>query len=179
LRDRRLPGGQFAGNGHRSSLNPLIATHAVVMDLTAGVFWAAAPPHQLGRFVAFDVNDWEKPLADRSIPEDAMLASGEYRRFLAAQTKLQDGWRALKRGQLDQSAACASSAEKDNPGFYRNAWLLAECRFRQRRHDEAALACQAALAGRPALAGERKKLEELATAITAAQAGAGRSGDRR
>jgi hypothetical protein len=53
LRDRRLPGGQFAGDGNRGSLNPLIATHSVVMDLTAGIFWAASPPHQLGKFVAF------------------------------------------------------------------------------------------------------------------------------
>lgn len=44
LRDRRLPNGQFPGNGHRSSLNPLIAPHAVVMNLTAGIVWAAAPP---------------------------------------------------------------------------------------------------------------------------------------
>ena len=51
LRDRRLPGGQLAGDGHRGSLNPLIATHAVVMDLTSGIFWAATPPHQLGKFV--------------------------------------------------------------------------------------------------------------------------------
>jgi hypothetical protein len=34
LRDRDLPGGVFAGDGHRGSLNAFIATHAVVMDLT-------------------------------------------------------------------------------------------------------------------------------------------------
>jgi hypothetical protein len=31
LRDRNLPGGAFAGNGHRSALNALIATHATVI----------------------------------------------------------------------------------------------------------------------------------------------------
>jgi hypothetical protein len=179
LRDRRLPGGQSAGNGHRSSLNPLIATHAVIMDLTAGVFWAGAPPHQLGRFVAFDVNDWDRPLADKSLPEDTLLASGEYRRFVAAQAQLQEGWRALKQRQFDQAAACASLADKDNPGFYRNAWLLAESRFRQHRLNEAARACRAALEGKPALGAERKKLGQLAQAIATAQQAPRPNPDRR
>ena len=46
LRDRLLPGGQNAGNGHRGSLNPLIATHAVVVP-THG---AAQRVGELGAF---------------------------------------------------------------------------------------------------------------------------------
>ena len=67
LRDRNLPGGAFAGNGHRATFNAFIATHATVMDLTDGIFWAASPPNQLGKFVAFDVQDFDHELPERTI----------------------------------------------------------------------------------------------------------------
>jgi hypothetical protein len=161
LRDRRLPGGGFAGNGHRGSLNPLIATHSVVMDLTAGIFWAATPPHQLGRFVAFDLNRPEKLLPDQALPDDPMLAAGEYKNYLAAKDELSNGWRALKSGGLDAALASARAAEKSNPGFYQNSWLVAEVLFQQGKQAEAAEACHQALAGKPALAGERQRIERL------------------
>jgi tetratricopeptide (TPR) repeat protein len=167
LRDRRLPGGQLAGDGHRGSLNPLIATHAVVMDLTAGIFWAATPPHQLGKFVAFDVNAPEKLLPEQAVPADPMLTDGEYAHHLAGKTNLSDGYLALKKGDLDAAKAFALEAETNNPGYYQNAWLLAEVLFRQGKHAEAAAACQRALDGKPALGGERRKVEELLKQCTA------------
>jgi hypothetical protein len=174
LRDRRLPGDRFAGNGHRGSLNPLIATHAVIMDLTRGIFWAAAPPHQLGRFVAFDVNGWEKVRAEESLAEDPLLASGEYKRYLNAREKLDQGWKAVKQRAYQMAADCAHQAETNNPGFYENAWLLAESFFHQGQYAEAARACQAASAGQPALAQERARIKALAGAIADQQAaGAG------
>ncbi len=161
LRDRRLVGDRAAGNGHRSALNPLIATHAVVMDLSAGLFWAASPPHQLGRFVAFDVADFEHALPDRSVPPDPMLASGEYRRYQSAQTELEAGWRALKAGQFDQARAHAEEAEQDNPGYYRNAWLLAASLQGEKHPEEARVAAERAQAGQPALGGERAAIRRL------------------
>ena len=160
LRDRKLTGGVFAGNGHRSSLDPLIATHAVIMDLTGGIFWAARPPHQLGRFVAFDLNDPEKLLPEQAVPEDPLLAGG-YDLYLAAKAGLSDGWRALKAGDPARALDDAQTAEKDNPGFYQNAWLRAEALFRQGKYPEAAEACRRALAGQPALAGERRRIGQL------------------
>jgi isopenicillin-N N-acyltransferase like protein len=165
LRDRRLPGGRFAGNGHRSSLNPLIATHAVLMDLTAGVFWAASPPHQLGRFVAFDVNDWENARPAETVAADPMLATGEYERHRVAVAKLEEGLQALQKQAFAAAAECARQAEKANPGFYRNSWLLAESLLRQGQPAEAARACQEALDRQPALGGERKRIEQLAREI--------------
>jgi tetratricopeptide (TPR) repeat protein len=161
LRDRRLPGGQFAGNGHRSSLNPLIATHSVIMDLTGGIFWAAAPPHQLGKFVAFDIDDPEKLLPEKAVAADSMQAGGGYELYLAAKAKLGDGLQALKQGDLDRAMDCAHQAEERNPGFYANSWLLAEGLFRQGKYPEAAQACRKALAGKPALAGERRRIQLL------------------
>lgn len=169
LRDRRLPGGVFAGNGHRKSPNPLIATHAVLMDLTRGIFWAAASPHQLGRFVAFDVNDWDNVLSGETIPADPMLANGEYERFGQAQAKLDDGLQALQKKNYAAAAECARQAEQANPGFYRNAWLLAESLLHQGQREAAAQACQRALDGQPALGGERKRLEQLAAEIAGLQ----------
>jgi len=167
LRDRRLVGDRFAGNGHRSALNPLIATHSVVMDLTAGVFWAASPPHQLGRFVAFDVNAFEQALPDKSMGEDPLRDSGEYRRYQSALKQLDQGGRALKAGKFATAQTCAEQAEKDNPGFYRNARLLAESFQGQGRSNEAAAVGQRALAGQPALAGERAAIQKLVRAADA------------
>jgi hypothetical protein len=163
LRDRELPGDRFAGNGHRSSLNPLIATHSVIMDLTGGIFWSATPPHQLGRFIAFDVNDPEKALPELAVAGDPMLTDGEYEIYLAAKAGLSDGWLALKQGDLVAAIHCAQLAEKNNPGFYQNSWLLAEVLFRQGKYPEAAAACRKALEGKPALARERRRIEQLLT----------------
>jgi isopenicillin-N N-acyltransferase like protein len=161
LRDRRLTGDRAAGNGHRSALNPLIATHAVVMDLTDGILWSASPPHQLGRFVAFDVSRFDQELPARTIREDPLLASGEYARFRSAQAKLEEGWKKLKAGDGLAALGCAEAAEQSNPGLYRNAWLKADALLALGRRAEAALAGRTALAGEPALAREREKLRTL------------------
>ena len=161
LRDRLLTGGRAAGNGHRDSLNPLIATHSAVMDLTDGIFWAARTPHQLGGFVAFDLSAVERPLPGRAIAEDPFLTGGEFQRYLAAQAGLEAGWAALRKGDCARALECAEQAEKDNPGFYRNAWLRAESLLALGRRAEALAACEAAQAGQPALGGERAKIEQL------------------
>jgi hypothetical protein len=142
-------------------LNPLIATHSAVMDLTDGIFWAAAPPHQLGRFVAFDLGGVDRPLPERTIAEDSVLTGPEYKRYLAAQAGLEAGRRALKKGRAARALECALQAEKDNPGFYRNAWLRAEGLLALGRRPEAVIACEAALAGQPALGNERARIEKL------------------
>jgi isopenicillin-N N-acyltransferase like protein len=160
LRDRLLPGDRMAGNGHRGALNPLIATHAVVMDLTGGIFWAARTPHQLGRFIAFDLSDPEKSLPEQAVPEDPMLTGG-YEDYLGAKTSLDNGWRALRKGDLDQAIVCTESAEHGNPGFYGNTWLRAEALFQQGKRPETAQACRVALERSPALAGERRRIEQL------------------
>jgi isopenicillin-N N-acyltransferase like protein len=161
LRDRRLPGGVAAGNGHRAALNPLIATHSVIMDLTEGVFWAAKSPHQLGNYVAFNLTAARQPFPERTIPADPLLVSGEYKRYLAGEASLAAGWAALKKGQAARALDCAQAAETTNPGFYRNAWLRAEGLCRLGRRSEALAACDSALAGQPALGHERARIEEL------------------
>lgn len=161
LRDRDLPGGVFAGNGHRSSLNAFIATHAVVMDLTAGIFWAASPPNGLGKFVAFDVNDFNHELPELAIPADAVLASGEYERTRQAQDLLQSGKQALKAGQGAAALDAAEQAEKLNPGFYENSFLAGRALLQLHRPADAANALKTALAEHPAFLKETQELEKL------------------
>jgi len=69
----------------------------------------------------------------------------------------------LKQGDLAAAIHCEQVAEKNNPGFYQNSWLLAEVLFRQGKYPEAAAACRQALDGRPALGGERRQIKQLLT----------------
>jgi hypothetical protein len=161
LRDRDLPGGVFAGDGHRSSLNAFIATHAVVMDLSAGIFWAASPPNQLGKFVAFDVNDFSHELPELTVPADETIASGEYERTKQAQKFLTDGQRALKNKDAQTGLDFAKKAEALNPGFYQNSFLEGRALLMLNRKDEATLAFEKALAEQPAFLKEKQELEDL------------------
>ena len=161
LRDRKLPGGKFPGNGHRSTLNALIATHATVMDLTDGIFWAACPPCQLGRFVAFDVNDFDRELPDRGVPADPMLQSGEYENTRQSRKLLASGWHALKSGDLQSALSDAEKAETLNAGFYQNTALRGRALLGLGRNNEAAQAFEAAIAAQPAFQSEKKELEDL------------------
>jgi isopenicillin-N N-acyltransferase-like protein len=161
LRDRLLPGGTFAGNGHRATLNALIATHATVMDLTEGIFWAAAPPNQLGKFVAFDVNDFDRELPTLTVTADSMLASGEFEKAKTANKALVEGRRALKNRDATTALAAAEKAEANNPGFYQNADLKGRALLLLNRNAEGIQALQAALAAQPAFQSEKVDIESL------------------
>lgn len=160
LRDRKLAGGTFAGNGHRATLNAFIATHATVMDLTDGIFWAAAAPNQLGKFVAFDVQDFSRELPERAVEADAALASGEFDRARQAQKALAEGQRALRGRDLQTALKLSAKAESLNPGFYQNAALRGRALLALGRPTEAAQALAAALAAHPAFLKEKQDLEE-------------------
>jgi len=161
LRDRKLPGGIFAGDGHRGSLDAFIATHAVVMDLTAGIFWAASPPNGLGKFVAFDVNNFTNELPELTIDADPALADGEYVRVRQAQQCLTDGLVALKKADAAGALQLAEKAETLNPGFYQNSFLQGRALLALGRRDEAAQAFEKALSEQPAFLKETQQLEEL------------------
>jgi hypothetical protein len=161
LRDRKLPGGVFPGNGHRGALNALIATHATIMDLTDGIFWAATPPNQLGKFIAFDVADFSRELPERDVPADPALASGEIDRARQAQKNLAEGLKHLASGRASAALESAEKAESLNPGFYRNATLRGRALLALGRSSEAATAFEAALTAQPAFLKEKQELENL------------------
>jgi tetratricopeptide (TPR) repeat protein len=155
LRDRNLSGDFFGGNGHRAALNALIATHSTIMDLTAGIFWAASPPNQLGKFVAFDVNDFSRELPHLTVPADPILESGEFERSRKAQAALQEGFVQLKASRWAHALESARTAENLNPGYYRNSTLRGRALLGHGEKAEAAKAFQVALAGQPAFHEER------------------------
>lgn len=160
LRDRKLPGGATAGETHRGTLNACIATHAVVMDLSDGIFWAATPPNQLGKFVAFDVNDFERLLPERGLPADTALASGQHEKIAKARARLKEGKAALQRGGAEAALKASNEAEALNPGFYQNAALRGRALLALGRATEAKAALTAAIAAQPAFLAERQELEE-------------------
>ena len=161
LRDRDLSGGIFAGDGHRGSLNAFIATHATVMDLTSNIFWAASPPNQLGKFVAFDMNDFSHELPELTVPADETLADGEYERTRQAQQFLADGNHALKNKDAQGALEFSKKAEVLNPGFYQNPFLEGRALLALSRNDEAAQSFEKALAEHPAFLKEKQELESL------------------
>ena len=161
LRDRKLPGGTFPGNGHRATLNALIATHATIMDLTDGIFWAASPPNQLGKFVAFDVQDFSRELPERTVAPDAVIASGDLERTRQAQKYLADARRALERNDAEAALKLADQTEQLNPRFYQNATLRGRAFLALGRRSEAAQAFETALKAQPAFLSEKRELNEL------------------
>lgn len=92
LRDKRGVGDKELGLGNRNALDALIATHSVVVDATDLVLWVGVGPHELGRYVAFDLRrellgDGRPQPAD--LPEDPTLGSPEYRAYLEAERAVQ------------------------------------------------------------------------------------------
>ena len=135
--------------------------HSTVMDLTDGIFWAAAPPHQLGKFVAFDVQDFNHELPQAAISEDPTLTSGEYDSAVEAERCLENGFRALKKRDPQGALGLAEKAESLNPGFYECATLKGRALLALGRKAEAAAAFQAALTAKPAFLAERTQLQGL------------------
>ena len=131
------------------------------MDLTDGIFWAALPPNQLGKFVAFDVNDFDRELPALTVSVDGMLASGEFEKAKLAHKSLQEGARALKNNDAQAALTAADKAETNNHGFYQNAALRGRALLALNRGAEAAQAFEAALAAQPAFLSERQEIESL------------------
>jgi hypothetical protein len=96
LRDRSGVGAVPLPLGHRSAIDALIATHSVVMDLSAGALWVSEGPHTLGRYVRFDLDRLLAPGfepaarteggADRleAVAADAILQDGRYEAWVRA-----------------------------------------------------------------------------------------------
>jgi isopenicillin-N N-acyltransferase like protein len=86
LRDRRGASGAQLALGDRRAINALIATHGVIMQTGERKLWVGEAPHLLGQFHAFDLKRLLAPDYDpandtattESLPEDALLSSGEY-----------------------------------------------------------------------------------------------------
>jgi tetratricopeptide (TPR) repeat protein len=80
LRDRLGAGDVARGLGHRATINPMIATHSVIADATAGILWVSRGRHQLGIYDAYSIEDFDQTQAS-AIPADEALTNGDYDRL--------------------------------------------------------------------------------------------------
>lgn len=91
LRDKKAVGGGDLPLGARTTLDALIATHSVVMDVTAKSLWVSEGPHLVGRYVRFDLarllDPRYEPEQDETVealPEDPIATDGRYDAWLRA-----------------------------------------------------------------------------------------------
>jgi len=73
LRDRRGEFGSVLGLGNMRAINSLCAVQAVVMDLKQRIIWVSAPPHQIGKFVAFDMDHFSQNKEALHIHQDSFF----------------------------------------------------------------------------------------------------------
>lgn len=155
LRDRRLPGGQGAGLGHRGTIDALIAAHAVVLDVTARRLWVSRAPHTLGELVEYRLDEvLAGTLADHgALPADPLLASGAFARFEEARALLE----ASRRQPLDAGLASVRRALELAPGHPPLLLRLAELTEARGDRAAAAAAYRAYLAASPPEAKEARR----------------------
>jgi hypothetical protein len=166
LRDRRGPDGAERGLGHRATLNPMIATHAVIAEPAKGILWVSRGPHQLGEFDAYSIEAFGELIAP-PIPPDPALSDGDYERLSEQRALLSglagpleagreldpDQWRELER------------ARELNPLDPTVLLRVARAREHAGQTDAALLAYEACLAAVPPFASHvrvvRAALERL------------------
>ena len=151
LRDRRGPAGKEIPLGNRATINPMIATHSVVADLTDGILWVSRGPHQLGTFEAHAIASFGEPAAPE-IPADPVLADGRYERLVRARDLL---------GRTDEEDVHGLREVLElNPGDPQALLLLGRA-LERRGEEEAALDCyREALENEPPFPEDRREIEE-------------------
>jgi hypothetical protein len=85
LRDKQAAGGGHLPLGHRDSIDGLLATHSVAMNLSTRELWVSEGPSTSGRFVRFDLSKLLNPRYRPSGPPrvetiaaDPILRNGRY-----------------------------------------------------------------------------------------------------
>ncbi|MHB8069949.1 MAG: C45 family autoproteolytic acyltransferase/hydrolase [Desulfobaccales bacterium] len=161
LRDREVPGGNIIAYGNEAAINPLIATHAVIIDVSAGIIWVSQAPHQLGGFVPFGLANFDNPQNVRPIPPDKILDNGSYERYLTAEKHRLLAQELMKTSDLDGAWREALAARDLNPGYYRLWWLLGKIAALQGKTQEVQEYLEKAQKLYPAFAHERQEIQEM------------------
>lgn len=161
LRDRAGLGGAPLALGHRSSLNPLIATHVVVADVTRGILWVSRGPHQLGAFDAYTLDALGGPEPPAPpIPADPLLETDALQRLGEA--------RAIVKAAADDPAASLDAigrALELNPNDPHALLLLARGLEALGRRDEALAAYRDAAAAPQPFGPDRAAVEAAITRL--------------
>ncbi|HEV8267204.1 MAG TPA: C45 family peptidase [Thermoanaerobaculia bacterium] len=173
LRDRRSASGADLGVGNRGAIDGLIASHSVVMDLSARRAWVATAPHTLGAYVPIDLEtvlagSGETLSSAKSIAPDPLLTSGAFdryrlaRRALARVRRLErekpDGWEKAVLSEL-------RSAHSLSPDFVDATARLGEALARGGEKEKGLALLDEALRREPAPALFAKGVESLRDAL--------------
>jgi tetratricopeptide (TPR) repeat protein len=169
LRDRQAPGAANPGYGNHAAINSLIATHSVIIDVTAGIIWVSRYPHQLGGYVPFGLDEFESPGGAKIIPPDPMLESGAYERYVTSREKLSQAESLMKANRLDAAKKSAQEARDLNPSYYQPWFVLGKITLRQGEFREAEQYLKEAQRHYPAYAGERQEIQRMLADITSRQ----------
>jgi isopenicillin-N N-acyltransferase like protein len=167
LRDRLGKDNLNIGNGNRSAINPLIATHSVVADVTNGIIWVSTPPHQLGKFVPFSIENFDKIREEQIIPEDAFL-SGGYAELIESRKLLDLGTELLKSGESVAARPLLEKSSRLNPEYYMPYILLAQIAIKEGRLAEANKLLVSGEEKQPAFGKDRREIRRLGKQIMTA-----------
>ncbi|MHC5054323.1 MAG: C45 family autoproteolytic acyltransferase/hydrolase [Planctomycetota bacterium] len=159
LRDRCGAEGRDIGLGNRSAVNPLICTHSVVADVTAGVIWVSAPPHQLGEFVPFDVRDFEAYDEGAVVAADPLLAEGGNEKSVCSHRLRRRAAEALDEQRLDEAERALEEAEALNPRFFEVHLLWGRLELARGRSGDAVGRLEKALELQPPFLRDRTSIE--------------------
>lgn len=169
LRNRDVPRVADPGLGNAAAINAAIGTHSVVLDVTDGVLWVSAGPHQFGAFHPFTLKAFDAPAGLDPIPADPLLDTPAYRRYrqsLDAQARAET---LLKKGKLVEAAALADEAATLNPGSYSPPLLRGRIAVAQKDWPAARRALQDSLSLSPAYGTERALIGRLLAECDAAE----------
>jgi tetratricopeptide (TPR) repeat protein len=169
LRDRQAVYGGRLGLGNPSAINSLTAVQVVILDLRQRRLWVAAAPHQLGAFVPFDLDDFPDPPSEAPIPEDPLISSGGYARYLTyLQGRLQ-AEQLLQRGRWREALMQLQEIQPLNPLDYEAHLLAARALRRLGRADEARYNYEQARRLQPAYRFELQEIEAALPVLTPSQ----------
>lgn len=166
LRDRQVPGTANPGYGNHAAINSLIATHSVIIDVTAGIIWVSQYPHQLGAYEPFGLGEFESPAGAKIIPPDPMLESGAYERYVTSKERLSQAEGLLKANRLEAAWKSAQEARDLNPNYYHPWFVLGKIALGQGKFQEVQKYLKEAQRHYPAYAGERQEIQRMLAELT-------------
>ncbi|TET35827.1 MAG: hypothetical protein E3J72_09980 [Planctomycetota bacterium] len=162
LRDRKIKGVAGEVLGHAAAVNPIIATHSVVIDVTDGIIWVSKSPHQLGAFVPFSVKDFTNSSAGEVIAADPILTGGSFNNYLEFRKCIEKAAALIADGKKSDAKAPLEKILPVNPNHYLPYFLLAGIEHENGNREKAKEYVRKAFDLKPAYRTERAKLERLA-----------------
>lgn len=131
------------GLGNRNALDPLTATHGVVVDLRDMVMWISRGPHLLGKLEPLDLAALlaDKPTASQGLPEpiaaDPLLGSARLKRYDLARAQVRHARWLARRHHLATARDYAARAAALEPESTEAQKLLGDLLWRAGKTAEA------------------------------------------